>query len=302
MELQDIFNNQKEIKGLLKNPPALHELSLFTIGEIVSMLELIDWKKLDPIKKTTSKRQLAIEIADILKYVMQMAVEAGLTCHDVETALFQKHATVVKMVRSQNKELKDDIIAIDIDGILAEYKKGMAEYFGQRLGKKIELDRLSGSDIKSEIIDLTGITIEQYYEIKRDYRTGGMKATLEPIKEAIEFVNKLNKDHSIILVSNRPAKKYNTVMVDTYVWLIINGVKFDRLLFGDDKLEKLIEYGKKIKCFVEDDLHNAKEISRLGIPVYLLDSPATRYEVLGERITLFSNYNHIYEQISRATQ
>ena len=166
------------------------------------------------------------------------------------------------------------------------------------MASNIKPEELTGSDIKSEIIDATGITVETYYEIKREYRTGGMKATLKPIKEAVEFVNKLSQTHSIILVSNRPAKKYNTVMVDTYIWLILNGVKFDRLLFGDDKLEKLIEYGKKIKCFIEDDLHNAREISRLGIKVYLLDSLSTRYEVLNKNITIFSNYKQIYEQIT----
>lgn len=129
------------------------------------------------------------------------------------------------------------IVAVDIDGTLAEYHIRLAEFAWDYhdLPRKIEL-----WDGRGNYEDWLGMSQAQYREAKLAYRQGGYKRMALPYQHAFMFMQALDAlDVEIWITTTRPWSRLDSVDPDTRFWLERHGVPYTHLLYDDHKYQKL---------------------------------------------------------------
>lgn len=250
------------------------EYILHIMSECDELLREMNWK----VHRNEAPENIIIsnlkeEIIDLMKYVLSISLVWDMDSYDLYEE-FQRKSEVVQQRYKQEFELKaikgNSIVGVDIDGILADYPFSFMEFVNKHLKRKITKEDLISYNLK----ECMGLTTEQYIEMKDLYRQSGEKRFIPLVDGAKEFLNFLNDfGYTVILLTARPYKKYKRIFADTQEWLKSNGLKYDSIIWDEEKDERLVrEFGRnRISCFVEDSLSNANKISDLGITVYLLD-------------------------------
>src|SRR4051812_4114759 len=93
------------------------------------------------------------------------------------------------------------VVAIDIDGTLADYHWHFTEFAEKYLGRKLSFDY----DGATEFSEYLGIDKATYREIKLAYRQGGLKRWMPPFKGASTFVRLVKEmGNEVWLTTTRP--------------------------------------------------------------------------------------------------
>lgn len=148
------------------------------------------------------------------------------------------------------------VVAVDIDGTLADYHHWFFRFARQWLGVSHEkAERWLDYDGSMRIADWMRIEDRTYREIKLAYRQGGMKRSMPLIPGARELMEMLRRnDVQIWITTTRPYLRLDNIDPDTREWLRRNEIPFDRLMYEDDKYGHLIKQVDKdrIVCVVDD--------------------------------------------------
>ena len=157
------------------------------------------------------------------------------------------------------------IVALDIDGVLAEYPQHWINWV---CSKKNNF--YCFSDLK-QMKD--NIPYSEYLQLKEEYRLSGEKINISEIEGAREFANKLTeKGYFIILLTARPVDKYPKVLEDTLQWLKKHQIHYDWFFMGKDKWSQVLKYFPTLQFLIEDNAFIANEVAKFGYRVYLLDN------------------------------
>lgn len=164
------------------------------------------------------------------------------------------------------------VVAIDIDGTLGDYHGHFLSFAAHYLGRAIP-GVFDGSMALNEHM---GVSLHEYRTVKLAYRQGGMKRTM-PVKEgAHEMLYVMNRvGAEIWLTTTRPYLRLDNVDPDTRHWLERNDLRFDYMLYDEEKYHMLLERVDKERIvFVLDDLAECyDEADALGLPVHLIRNP-----------------------------
>jgi len=240
---------------------------LMLIKEATEMLDEIDFK--NHVSKDTDdiEDNFLEEGIDVLKYLLGIFVINGFTADDI-ISKFQDKSKVVEAKFRQEKSIneikakKDPIAFIDIDGILATWPNNYIDFVNAKLNRHYK----TLPELKA------GVDKKLQYELKNEYRLNGSKKDLGVIEGAKGFLDRLKKDNfNIVLLTARPYKKYFRIYSDTLEWLNKHGLKYDCIIFDEEKEKYIINkfYKKNVKFIVEDQIDNAKKLSENGFKVYL---------------------------------
>lgn len=155
------------------------------------------------------------------------------------------------------------IVAIDIDGVLNDYPQTWIDFVNSRIGSSFT----NLNDMKSSL------TQRRYSELKKEYRTSGIKATL-PLKEhAYDFLQFLrSKNYFVVVMTSRPIEEYNELLFQTTEWLNTNDLEYDFLYFSKRKHLDIIEKFKSMEFMVEDNRSFANDVSKHGYRVFLMNN------------------------------
>jgi hypothetical protein len=118
-----------------------------------------------------------------------------------------------------------------------------------------------------------------YREVKMAYRQGGMKRSMPVYAGAHELSELLTHlGVETWIATTRPFLRLDNIDPDTREWLHRNGIRYDGLIYGDDKYEQLLEIvdGKRIIAGLEDIPENVERARKLGIPITLRDNKHNR--------------------------
>lgn len=144
-------------------------------------------------------------------------------------------------------------IGIDIDGVIVDTINHISSLLTKVLGYPVTPD-----DVAHKFSSIRGVEIidqnpEYFYYF------------LPPIQDAVNVINRFNKQHEVFFISARSLKHSD----DTMNWLSNYGLFSKKVIFleGKSKVESCKNIG--IEIFIEDSVVNAFELVQNGIEVIL---------------------------------
>lgn len=159
------------------------------------------------------------------------------------------------------------VVAVDIDGTLANYHRHFLVFAQEWLGQYVSKS-YTGKGSLAEHLDIDKRT---YRECKLAYRQGGMKRSM-PIFEMAESIPYAlrNNGAEVWLTTTRPYLRLDNIDPDTREWCRRHNIEFDGLLYDEDKYQRLIEaVGKeRIVAVLDDEYENVLRATELGLPVF----------------------------------
>jgi hypothetical protein len=255
LSIKDVLNN-KELKVKWNK-----EYVLALSKEVYEVLDEIDWKMHTAKKTEDINDNVLEECVDVLKYLFGIIQLNGFTVDDLHSKFIDKSKVVeakfkqeevMKKIKASNKK----IAFIDIDGVLADWPGGFLRWAG---GFKT-LNKFQKHFDKKE-----------QYKLKSKYRTCGIKAELDVLDGAKEFMKNACKKYNVVLLTARPYKKYFRIYSDTLKWLKDNDICYDAIVFDEEKEKYIINNfnPEQVAFCVEDNINNANKLSDSGFRIYL---------------------------------
>lgn len=166
------------------------------------------------------------------------------------------------------------IVAVDIDGTLADYHGwflGFAEgYLGREMPGPEEMN--PGLPLH----EFMGLNKDTYRQVKLAYRQGGMKRSMPAFSGAAELTRAIEEAGAEVWIcTTRPYLRLDNIDPDTREWLGRNGITYTCLTFGEDKYETLVEYvgAERIVAVVEDLPKQVHKAGAVGLKVYTPERP-----------------------------
>lgn len=186
-------------------------------------------------------------------------------------------------------------IGIDIDDTITETYKVTdlyaKEYTENILKRKFVINKIEISDPMWAKY-LYSWTVEEdknfwylYYEKVVD--------NTYPKDEAIEIINELSEENNIIIISARINN--NIIAQKTEEWLKRYKVKYNKLFLNHlDKRQ--IAKENNIDLFIDDSFNTCKQISKMGIRTFLMNSRVNK-DIEDEKIERVFSWKEIKEKI-----
>lgn len=163
------------------------------------------------------------------------------------------------------------VVALDIDGTLAEYYKHFhwfAEMYTQRT-LPLEFHR----QYRGEFSEALSLDKNLYRDIKLAYRQGGMKRSIPEKTGAGALVRHIrDMGVQVWICTTRPWNRLDNIDPDTTFWINRNLGRVDGVIYGEEKYQDLLEIvGSRPILGVADDLpENTAKARSLGLKTILL--------------------------------
>lgn len=164
------------------------------------------------------------------------------------------------------------IVAIDIDGTLAQYHYCFMQFLERWLPTEFIGGRIWHWDGIGEFSDHLGIDKHVYRQAKLAYRTGGFKRWMAAYPGATEFMQSVaTLGAEVWITTTRPWMRTDNVDPDTREWLRRNRIPHDHLLFDEDKYGSLCQLvdRNRIVMVLDDEVEQAERCYDLQLPFVL---------------------------------
>jgi len=156
------------------------------------------------------------------------------------------------------------VVALDIDGTLANYHRHFLNFAQGWLGEYISKSYTG----KCSLAEHMGIDKRTYRECKLAYRQGGMKRSMPAFEGAASIPYALRETGAEVwLTTTRPYMRLDNIDPDTREWCRRQGIEFDGLLYDEDKYACLAEIvgAERIVAVLDDEPQNLFRSAALGI-------------------------------------
>jgi 5'(3')-deoxyribonucleotidase len=144
------------------------------------------------------------------------------------------------------------VVAIDIDGVLAEYHEHLLTFMDGYFGRTMQRGWNGSGDWE----DYLNLDSKSYREAKLAFRQGGMKRTMPNMPGAFSIVYMaVARGAEVWITTTRPWNRLDSVDPDTQEWLRRNHIDYSHLLYDDHKYTRLAQIVQPDRVvFVLDDL------------------------------------------------
>ena len=241
------------------------------VSEVDEVLRELDWKEHRAEAPFKVERNLALELADLTKYVLSLWQHNGFSLFD--TLKFSLEKT--RMLEAQFKMDFDPIppgcpiIISDIDGTLGDYRSALATYLEVNYQLKLPADDAQTLQFDSDM----GLAYPVYHPLKEEFEEVGGYGRLPIYEDAFILLKSLNqwaKDLAIIVYTARPTSRYKHIWLDTYEWLEENGITPTQLHIGNEErvllAAQLVKEGHNV-IMLEDNPDIIRRASSTGLLV-----------------------------------
>jgi len=206
----------------------------------------------------------------------------------------------MKFVEMKNRINGRRKLAVDLDGVLAEYFQGLVKYYNGRFGTKFSEDDVFTLDL----CDVFGVPKGEEREVIMDFFKTNDFRNIPVVVGSREAINILSEEHELVIVTARPKSTYD----DTWTWLDrnypgkFNGVHFASHHFPGNGTKKnksdfCLEHGYGILI---DDYHgHVNECAEKGITSFLMTRP-WNWETLHQKVIRVRNWQDAVEKINIA--
>jgi len=170
------------------------------------------------------------------------------------------------------------IVALDIDGTLGDYHGHFLRFAQDWIGKLMPDPEEINPGLR--LHKFMGVSIRTYRECKLAYRQGGLKRFMPCYDGAAELTIAIRRAGAEVWIcTTRPYLRLDSIDPDTREWLRRNGIKWDAILYGDDKYRELKrQAGPRVAGVLEDLPELWREAHRLFPHAFVLlrDQPYNR--------------------------
>jgi len=252
-----------------------------------------------------ARGNLVEELVDSLKFLINLCLMFDIKPEEIVEEFNRKTSVVLQRYHQEmSLDLLADnnIVGIDIDGVLAYHEKAIVDYTNDWLrahgrAKQNEMVVRTFADIDKQL------SVKDIEEIKFAYRESGAKRTVPVMPGAVEFTKKLKKmGFTIVMLSSRPVEEHARIAADTLVWLKKNGFIYDALFFSKDKNLIIVKRFPNCKFQVEDTSKYANTIASAGYRVYLLTNPQNERDSLHSNVIRVANFEEIIKQEAKRNE
>jgi len=171
------------------------------------------------------------------------------------------------------------VFALDIDGTLGNYHKHFLWFAAMWLDK--EMPGYNTINPGMPLYKFMGVTRARYREVKLAYRQGGLKRFMPAYDGASDLTQAIRKAKcEVWICTTRPYLRLDNIDPDTREWLRRNKIRYDAVLFGEDKYKELRRQAGSRVAAVFDDLPEQCELAaRQRFTTYIRDQPYNRHYV-----------------------
>lgn len=284
LSLDDMFGMQRDFTSLFHDlegmtPRQREELTKTLVlglhGEATSLANCVNYRdhRQDAVSVSTSK--LTHEAVDVIRYTLGVLNTWGITPEQFADAYRSRDIYLrARHEAASHPYTGQPTIIVDMDDVVAGFRDGFTDWLNAR---GVPADRNS-----TEYYYISSLTGNKNFNSERYYKDfieeHGLRDLLPPIQYAIDAVNKLHDEgYWIQVLTARPGD--NPVCVyDTYEWLKIHGLKFDRVDFAGEKFLWLMKSepydAGRVVCALDDSAKHAMDYAKHGVHVF---SPVMSY-------------------------
>lgn len=180
-------------------------------------------------------------------------------------------------------------IGIDIDDTICKTWKHIKPLFK----KEFHVDSKTLRD--NSYSRALNINEEQYYEFYKN-KISPLMMYIPIKKDAKKYINKLSEKHEIYFITSRSDFDLINPYELTKSYLDKNGFKYNKLLINSLKKDEVCMQ-HKIDLFIDDSVKHCTSVSKLGIPVLLINAP---YNKKVRKFKRVFNFKEIYYIIERS--
>ena len=165
-------------------------------------------------------------------------------------------------------------VFVDLDNVMADYGGDFLRWAtnGQLSPSPNDLTSL-------HLNEILGLDEEDYAELKRRWRVEGHKRDMTMIPGTQGALRRLSTWYDVVIISSRPADKYDNIRSDTEYWLEQHELEYGDLVFTKEKFDYVRDYYDKddILAIFDDDPRNlVKFAGKHTIQCYIIDRPYNR--------------------------
>lgn len=264
---------------------------LGAISEVNEILQEINWK-IHRRGKPLNKNNLAMELADLTKFVLSMWEWSGFTPEQMLEFVSDKNEELASQWK-QDFEFaippNSNVLICDIDGTIGNWRKAFQSWLEKN---DIPSDYDTTENLSMEI-DIK-LPYKIYHGLKEKFEAEGGYSDLPVYEDGVDVVRFLTTQQSVIAISYtaRPASTISRIWLDTWKW-------FDKVGLGQSISE--------LRIGSESRINRAVELREQGHQVIMLEddpSLALRAANAGLQVVMRSqNYNSgiVHPNITRTS-
>lgn len=169
------------------------------------------------------------------------------------------------------------VVALDIDGTLADYHRHFLEFAEKWIGKRMPPPgRINPGKRLSEWME---VEHSVYQECKLAFRQGGLKRWM-PAYGGVQGLTWGIRDEGaeVWICTTRPYLRLDNIDPDTREWLARNRIHYDAVLFGEQKYAELRrQAGDRVVAVFDDLPEQCDQAVQQGFDVWVRDQPYNRH-------------------------
>ena len=272
------------------------DLALNSYNSINKMIE-----KMRATNDVPHEDDLVYSSIDVLRYVMSILNLWNVNPQDVATAFLEKDIFLDVDHKINTKKWEGQpVIIVDIDDVLVEFRSTFANFLKETYSLDADIESEQYFFV-NEILENGNLNPEKVFDSfvnTRNFRT------LPLVEDADVYLKEMkSKGYWIQLLTARPKEELK-IFYDTYYWLGLSNIPFDRVDFSPEKLRWCMnsEYydSGAIAFAIDDSPKHAMEYAGHGISVKV---PLKSYNksIESENITFYNNFNELLSEENNAS-
>jgi uncharacterized HAD superfamily protein len=190
------------------------------------------------------------------------------------------------------------VIAMDLDGVLADYTGTFCRYHNLLYGTHLETDMFRNYFYFHTL----GCSESESVKRIQEFEASEYFQEIRPIAGSLDAIANLSAAHDLSIVTARPEKLRSA----TEAWVSTHfGSAFRNVQISDRSEETSAPRPKSAYCrslgasvMIEDSAENAVECAAAGFPVILLDAPWNRNHDLPSSVTRVKSWEEIARRLS----
>ena len=225
--------------------------------ELDEALDDIAWKEHRLAEQPQLRDNVVEELIDVQKYLWGLMQIWGVTAGEFSQLFNDKSFVVEERWRMRQTPMKQRIAVVDIDGVLFKHSQAFQRWLA------INKPYMAGMRKKDNA--------RAWEEAQWEYRLSHDKRHGEADEANISVLRGMAADGwSIVLMTYRPRKLYQSLEYDTLYWLHENGVPYDNLVWAAyEKYFYVKEEFSAADIFIDDEMETCQLVASLGgIRVY----------------------------------
>jgi hypothetical protein len=204
------------------------------------------------------------------------------------------------------------VVALDVDGTLGDYHRHFLWFAEQYLDKPMpDAQTINPGE---RLHRFMGVSLANYRAAKLAFRQGGFKRWMPAYPYASELTTSVRRAGAEVWIcTTRPYLRLDNIDPDTREWLRRNNIKYDAVLFGEDKYKELKRQAGGRVAAILDDLPEMYREARLlfqpgyspfqesppGPTIILRDQPYNQHiQVPARALTLEDAWEYVQEGLS----